>query len=391
MAKGIRKWLPYVDVSLLCLLLLLLAASLFVLSTAAYNLVPGDPYFYVKSHAVWMGTGLLLALGVACVDYKYTRHVYWGLYGFNVLMLLVVEFMGTAARGSQRWLEVLDGISFQPSEFAKIIVVVSLACFLSKRSQNLRRYRDFVIPFLFVAFPMVLVFFQPDLGTSLVFLAIFVGMMFVAGAHPVKFGSLIAGAGALGAMTVFLRVTPAESLPALLRPLAVLPLPLQEYQLNRILVFLNPERDLGGDGYQIMQSIWAIGSGGLWGKGYHMGTQGQLNFIPDHHTDFVFSVVGEEFGFLGTSILLFLFCIFLLRCVSVAMKSRDLLGTLIVAGLVSMWAFQFFVNAGMASGIMPVTGMPLPFITSGGSSMWANLIGVGLVFSVYARRERTMF
>jgi rod shape determining protein RodA len=282
-------------------------------------------------------------------------------------------------------------VAVQPSEFAKIIVVVTLACFLSGKSSGLSRYRDFVLPFLFVSLPMGLVFLQPDLGTSLVFLAIFIGMMFVAGAHPLKFGSVLAGTVAAGAAAIVLRMSSPDSLPWMLKPLAGLPLPLQDYQVDRIMIFLDQTNDVSGDGYQVMQSVWAIGSGGLWGKGYQMGTQGQLNFIPDHHTDFIFSVVGEEFGFLGTSILLFVFCLFLLRCVSVAMKSRDMLGTLIVTGLVSMWLFQLFVNVGMASGIMPVTGLPLPFMTSGGSSMWANLIGVGLVCGVYARRERAMF
>ncbi|MDR2736497.1 MAG: rod shape-determining protein RodA [Gracilibacteraceae bacterium] len=391
MSKVWRKWVAYVDVPLLGLLLLILAASLFVLSTAAYSLVPGDPYYYVKTNAVWMVAGLGLALTVACVDYKHTRYAYGALYVLNVVMLLLVLFLGVSSRGAQRWLEVWGGIAFQPSEFAKIIVVVSLACFLARRPKGLGRYKDFVVPFLFVLLPMALVFAQPDLGTSLVFLAIFAGMMFAAGAHPIKFASVFVGVAVVGVAVVYLSLAAPESLPVLLKPLAHVPLPLHDYQIGRILVFLNPEVDVAGEGYQVMQSLWAIGSGGLWGKGYQMGTQSQHNFVPDNHTDFVFSVVGEEFGFLGTSILLILFCGFLLRCVSVAMKSRDLLGLLIVAGLVSMWAFQFVVNVGMASGMMPVTGMPLPFMTSGGSSMGANLVGAGLVFGVYARRERTMF
>ena len=403
MLKALHKWLPYVDLSLLGLLFLILSLSLFILSTASYSLVPDDPYHYVKTNAVWIGTGLVWAVAAAGFDYKYTRRAYWALYGLNILMLMVVQFLGVTTRGSQRWLEVMSGIAFQPSEFAKIIVVVTLACFLSgggspgtdprtvSGRHTLSRYRDFVVPFLFVAPPMVLVFLQPDLGTALVFMAIFAGMMFAAGAHPLKFASVLAGTAVLSISAIAFHLATPDMLPKWLKPLAGLPLPLQDYQLNRILVFLHPENEWSGEGYQVMQSVWAVGSGGLWGKGYHMGTQGQHNFIPDHHTDFVFSVLGEEFGFLGASILLFVFCLFLLSNVSVAMKSRDLLGTLIVAGMVSMWAFQFFVNVGMASGIMPVTGLPLPFITSGGSSMWANLMGAGLVFSVYARRERAMF
>ncbi|MCL1789812.1 MAG: rod shape-determining protein RodA [Peptococcaceae bacterium] len=391
MSKVWRKWVPYVDVPLLVLLLLILAGSLFVLSTAAYSLLPDDPYHFVKTNAIWMVSGLVLALAVACVDYKYARYAYWVFYVLNMVMLLGVLVLGVSARGSQRWLGIFGDVAFQPSEFAKIVVVVSLACWLSRCPKGLNRYRDFIVPFLFVLAPMALVFAQPDLGTSLVFLAIFAGMMFAAGAHPLKFASVFVGVAAVGAAIVFLSVTPPDLLPGLLRPLAGIPLPLHDYQISRILVFLNQENSVVGDGYQVMQSLWAIGSGGLWGKGYQMGTQSQRGFVPDNHTDFVFSVVGEEFGFLGTTVLLILFCGFLLRCVSVATKSRDFMGTLIVAGLVSMWAFQVVVNVGMASGSMPVTGMPLPFLTSGGSSMWANLVGAGLVFGVYARRERAMF
>lgn len=181
------------------------------------------------------------------------------------------------------------------------------------------------------------------------------------------------------------------SLPKWLQWAQGLPLPLQEYQLKRLTIFMNPAADKTGDGFHILQSLWAIGSGELWGKGYRMGTQGQLNFLPEHHTDFIFSVVGEEFGFIGTITLLFLFLIFLLRAISIAMKARDMYGMLIVSGVVSMFTFHILINVGMTSGIMPVTGIPLPLISAGGSAMWSNMASIGLLLSVNLRHQRRMF
>lgn len=181
------------------------------------------------------------------------------------------------------------------------------------------------------------------------------------------------------------------NLPGWLKFAQGLPLPLQDYQLKRLVIFMDPMSDTSGEGYHIIQSLWAIGSGGLWGKGYRSGTQGQLNFLPEHHTDFIFSVFGEEFGFIGTVTLLFLFCIFILRVISIAMKSRDLYGMLVASGIASMFTFHILVNVGMTSGIMPVTGIPLPLISYGGSTMWANMIALGLLLSINIRRERLMF
>lgn len=180
-------------------------------------------------------------------------------------------------------------------------------------------------------------------------------------------------------------------LPGFLKFAQGLPLPLQDYQLKRLTIFMDPMSDTSGDGYHIIQSIWAIGSGGLWGKGYRGGTQAQLNFLPEHHTDFIFSVVGEEFGFIGTITLLFLFAMFLLRAISIATKSQDIYGMLVSSGVISMFVFHILVNVGMTSGIMPVTGIPLPLISYGGSAMLTNMISIGLLLSINIRRQRLMF
>ncbi len=377
------------DFGMILTLALLLGASLLILSTASINVLETDPYHYVKNQIVWIVTGLIIATVVAAIDYDRWKKINWWVYGINIFLLILVLVVGSSAKGAQRWITITSAIRIQPSEFAKVLYIVTFANFLSKRKGKLNNVKDFIVPLLFTLPPTMLIFLQPDLGTALVFGAIFIGMMFVAGANPFKFGSIILGTFIAVVTAVYLHF--ATNLPWPLSYLEGLRLPLEDYQLNRLLVFIDPARDISGDGYHVIQSVWAIGSGGLWGKGFREGTQGQLNFLPEHHTDFIFSVVGEEFGFIGTSILLFIFCIFLLRIISIGMKARDGHGMLITAGVVSMLAFHIFVNVGMASGIMPVTGLPLPFITSGGSSMWANMMAVGLVISVGLRGDRPMF
>jgi rod shape determining protein RodA len=383
-----RIW-SRMDWPFVMLILLLLGASVFILSTASLNVVENDPYRYVKSQIIWIVSGLALMVLAATVDYRQWQKLAWAIYGFNILLLVLVFFVGSSAKGSTRWIYITATQGLQPSEFAKIFLILSFARFLANREGRLRRARDFILPLLFVLPSALLVFKQPDLGTALVFAAIFIGMMFVAGAHPWKFGGILLGSFALVALAVFLHL--ADDLPKPFDKLAGLPLPLEDYQIKRLTSFLDPDGDITSDGYHVVQSIWAIGSGGLWGKGYRAGTQGQYDFLPEHHTDFIFSIVGEEFGFVGTSLLLFAFCLLLLRMIHIASGAPDLYGVLVISGIISMLLFQIFENIGMVSGVMPITGIPLPFISSGGSSMWANLLGAGLVLSVSARKIRPMF
>ncbi|MFA6808903.1 MAG: rod shape-determining protein RodA [Eubacteriales bacterium] len=384
-----KKTLSSMDIVFMLSLFVLLGASLLILSTASYNLIEDNPYHYVKTQAVWIISGLFIAGFVAYIDYIHWQKIIWWIYGANIFLLLLVIIVGSSAKGAQRWIPITSSISIQPSEFAKIFIIICFADFLVKRRGKLNTYRDFIPPFLYMLVPMLMILIQPDLGTALVFGAIFVGMMLIAGANPKKFCGIIFVGVLIVGLGFFFHF--AANLPWPLSYLEGLPLPLQDYQLDRLTSFVNPGGDLSGDGYHVLQSVWAIGSGGLLGKGYQNGTQGQLNFLPEHHTDFIFSVVGEEFGFIGTVTLLFVFCIFLMRAISIGMKSRDFYGLLIVTGVVSMFLFHILINVGMTSGIMPVTGLPLPFISSGGSSMWANMMAVGLVLSVGLRRERNMF
>ena len=368
---------------------LLLAASLFILSTASINVDKANPLRYVKVQSYWILSGIFIAAVFAVIDYQKWRRLRWWIYALNLVFLLAVIFIGNAAKGATRWIAITSSFSIQPSEFAKIFIIITLAAFLADRKGKLNNYRDFVLPFLFVLVPMLLIYKQPDLGTTLVFAAIFIGMMFIAGANPWKFGGLLLGGVCIIGLALWFHF--ATNLPWWLHWAQGLPLPMQDYQLKRLTIFINPNADKSGDGFHIIQSIWAIGSGGLWGKGYRMGTQGQLNFLPEHHTDFIFSVVGEEFGFIGTITLLFIFFIFILRSISIALKARDTYGTLIATGVIAMFTFHILVNVGMTSGIMPVTGIPLPLISYGGSAMWSNMAAVGLLLSVNLRRQRLMF
>ncbi|WP_176786186.1 rod shape-determining protein RodA [Desulfosporosinus hippei] len=384
-----RRSLRNLDLLFLLFTFLLLAASLIILSTASINVMKSDPFHYVETQAVWILTGIVIAVVLAVIDYTKWQHFRWWIYGFNLLLLLAVILFGDSAKGATRWIYFTPSIGIQPSEFAKIFMILTFADFLVKRKGKLNNVKDFIVPFLFVLVPMLLIFKQPDLGTTLVFVAIFIGMMFVAGANPYKFGGLLLGGAVIVGIALWLHFS--QDLPVWLQWAQGMPLPLQDYQLNRLVIFMDPAADQTGDGWHILQSLWAIGSGGLWGKGYRAGTQGQLNFLPEHHTDFVFSVVGEEFGFIGTITLLFLFLIFLLRGVYIALRARDMYGMLISTGIVSMFTFHILVNVGMTSGIMPVTGIPLPLISAGGSAMWSNMAAIGLLLSVNLRHRRLMF
>ncbi|KGK89098.1 rod shape-determining protein RodA [Desulfosporosinus sp. HMP52] len=378
-----------IDLQFLLAVLLLLATSLIVLSTASYNLVKGQPYYYVELQTMWILSGIFLAIMVNQIDYQELQKFSGYIYGFNILLLAAVFIFGSESKGATRWIPITSSFAIQPSEFAKILMILSFSDFLAKRQGKLNRFRDFIAPFLYVLVPMLLIFKQPDLGTSLVFMAIFIGMMFIAGANIRKFGGLLlTGVTAVG-IALWLHFS--TNLPSWLKFAEGLPLPMKDYQLKRLTVFINPASDSAGDGYNILQSMWALGSGGFWGKGFRQGTQGQLSFLPEHHTDFIFAVFSEEFGFIGVITLLFFFLIFLLRGINIAMHARDLYGVLIASGIITMISFHILVNAGMNSGIMPVTGIPLPFISYGGSAMWANMISIGLLLNINLRSRRLLF
>jgi rod shape determining protein RodA len=284
-------------------------------------------------------------------------------------MLLAVMFVGQSALGAQRWIQI-GPISLQPSEFSKLIMIVSLASLLDKRAGRLNSLKEVIPVFLYVGIPFLLVMKQPDLGTALVFLAILFGMIYVAGINT-RVLMMIFGAG-LAFLPIFWHF-------------------LKDYQKMRLTVFIDPNVDPLGSGYHIIQSKIAIGSGMLFGKGLFGGTQSQLNFLPENHTDFIFAVVGEELGFVGAALILILYFILLYRGIKIAGIARDNFGTLLATGITSMLTFHVLVNVGMTAGIMPVTGIPLPLMSYGVSALTTNLISIGILLNIYMRRQKILF
>ncbi len=328
-----------------------------------------DNYNYMGRQAIFFAINLAILIGMQRFDYRNLQKWATPLYVVTILMLLAVIFVGTSALGAQRWVQI-GPIVIQPSELSKLFIIISLANLLQTRIGKLNTYRELSVVALYAGIPFLLVFRQPDLGTALVFVAITLGMIFVAGVKLKLLVRLGLGAILLAPLGWFL---------------------LKEYQKDRILVFLNPNIDPFGAGYHIIQSKIAVGSGMLMGKGLFSGTQSQLDFLPENHTDFIFSVIGEELGFIGCSIVLFLFFLILYRSVQIAQDANDNFGMLIAIGICSMIAFQVLVNVGMTTGIMPVTGIPLPFLSYGVNSLTTNMLSVGLLMNIYLHRKKLMF
>jgi rod shape determining protein RodA len=288
------------------------------------------------------------------------------LYGGTVLVLLAVKSpLGSTSKGAQAWFDV-GPFQLQPSEFAKLVLIVTIAAYVAAHRGELD-LRRLGIALAIAALPMGLIYLQPDLGTALVFVAVLMGMLLVGGARP--------------------RHLVALTLVGVVAVVAVINLGvLKQYQLDRLGAFIKPDADTQRSAYNLNQSKIAIGSGGLAGKGLGKGPQTNLSYVPEQHTDFIFTVVGEELGFFGSSLLLVLFGIVVWRTWRAAALSKDLFGTLVCVGVLSMLVFQVFENAGMTMGIMPITGIPLPLFSYGGSSVIATFIGVGLVLNVHMRR-----
>ena len=351
--------------------------AIMVFGFVAIRSATAPSLYYLKRQLLWAAIAWGLVAVILTSDYTGWARYANLLYGLNVVMLTAVRFLGHEALGAQRWLKV-GPFQLQPSEFAKVLVIITLATALSRRGRIIT-WTDLFLAMAPILPPVILVLIQPDLGTSLVFVAIMVGMLFVAGAPVRKLVTLFGGGLAAAVSVVFVQLR------------LHLTFPLSPYQLKRIIVLINPEADPTGSGYHVLQSKIAIGSGGALGKGLFFGTQTQLSFLPERHTDFIFSVIGEELGFIGAVALLALFLILLLRASRVIRESKDLFGTLLATGVTSMIAFHLLVNVGMTMGIMPVTGIPLPFVSYGGSPTMANAIAVGMLLNVYMRRQKIMF
>ncbi|OPY57778.1 MAG: Rod shape-determining protein RodA [Pelotomaculum sp. PtaU1.Bin035] len=343
-----------------------------------------DPFADVRKQMLWVLLGIGAMSVMLYIHYEDLLKHMKLLYVLNLIMLGTVTFMGDSALGAQRWIAI-GAFRFQPSEFSKLIIIICFAAFLTSREKKLNRLRDLVPSFLFFALPVLLILKQPDLGTALVFMAIMFGMLFIAGARPWLITGLAAGGIGGASLWIWAHFWLAANRGFNLW------IPLKEYQLKRLIVFINPWKEWHGDGYHVIQSQIAIGQGGFWGRGLFQGSQTHGDFLPIPDTDFIFSVVGEELGFIGSFFLLLLFFIVIYRCIIITVNAKDSFGIHLAAGVVSMLVFHVLINVGMTIGIMPVTGIPLPMFSYGGSSMITNLAAMGLLLNINMRRQKILF
>ncbi|HET6745681.1 MAG TPA: rod shape-determining protein RodA [Candidatus Limnocylindria bacterium] len=318
---------------------------------------------------IWTSIGLIIFFVAASVDYHWLQTLTVPIYLAVLGLLTLTMLIGTNLFGAQMSITVA-GLDFQFSEVSKVLMIVVLASFLSSRRERIGKLSTLVGAGLLMAVPTFLVFKQPDLGTSLVFVAILIGMLFMSGAS-------IGWMGVLAGLTIVAAPLVVQSL--------------QDYQRDRLFCFLDPYADPQGACYQLVQALNAVGSGGVFGQGLTAGRQNQLGFLPVQSTDFIFTVVAEELGFVGSIVLLGIFALLIWRILVIGWGSRDALGMMVATGLASMLLFQIMVNVGMVIGIMPVTGIPLPFVTYGGSSMISLLFGMGILQSVRMQARKQTF
>jgi len=394
---------------------------------------------YIKQ-IVWVITGDFLLLTVSFLDYKIFKAISPWLYFIIMLLLVLTAIFGQVVNGSRSWLGI-GSLGIQPSEISKLFTILFLSSYLEENRNSIQSFKTFAVAFIIVALPMGLILIQPDLGTAMVFIPIFIVMMFIAGGKNRYILFLLA----TGILTIIFSMYPFytmyisksgsnsivlftdESVMVVIGfTIVALVLisvlgyiftrkgyfyifsylltitgisyvfsffgrkVLKEYQIMRLIVFLDPQVDPRGSGWNIIQSVTAVGSGGAFGKGYLQGTQSHYRYLPEQSTDFIFSIISEEIGFMGNLLIVLLFTIIFWRCINIILKSRDLFGSLIASGMVGMIFFHFMINIGMAIGIMPITGIPLVFLSYGGSSLWTALFGIGILLSVYHRRYKNV-
>lgn len=360
--------------------MLLIAFGLVAISSAlGVNKGNSLGMHYLQTQVIAAVLGFIAILVIQFIDYREFEHYSDILYFCTIGLLLLILVIGRTIAGGKRWLQ-LGPVNFQPSELAKIIVILVLASIIERNKDDIKHLNGFLKTLGYVLLPFCLIILQNDLGTSLVLIAIYMGMYFVGEGNTKLmlffFGSiflivvlLIVSHIYLGTEMVFLK----------------------EYQLNRIIVFINPGIDPYGIGYNLIQSKIALGSGKLTGKGLFNGTQNQLEFIPENHNDFIFSVIGEEFGFFGVLVVILVYLLLLWQIFNVAAHARDDYGRLVATGIGVMFFFHVLENIGMTMGLMPITGLTLPFISYGGSSMVISLFAIGLVININLRRKKINF
>jgi len=362
--------LRHVDYLLLAAVAGIVAYGLWVLGSVTRDDVPGDSGYYVTRQGINVTLGVIALVAVAAVSPLVWRRSRKLLYGI-LIGLLVIVLAADAIRGSQRWIDI-GFFRFQPSELGKAIVILCVAGYLAERAKDVGRMRTVAGAVGLVAFPAFLVFIEPDFGTALMYVAILGVALFVAGARLSHLAALLAAASA--STLAILWMLPAAGIDVL-----------KPYQVERLTGFLNPDLDPSGTTYNITQSITAVGSGGLSGRGVEGATQTNLNYLPEHATDFIFSSLAEQRGFFGASILILLYALVVWRGIKIVALAPGLFEAIVAAGVVFVLAIQVFVNVGMTIGIAPITGIPLPLVSYGGSSMIVSLMLIGLLEAIHIR------
>jgi rod shape determining protein RodA len=351
---------------------LLVAYGLWAVADITRHDVAGDERYYFTRQAIYAAIGVFCLAAAVLVDPELYRTRWRAIFGSTCFLIAIVLLTGPI-RGSKRWLD-LGFFRFQPSEFGKVLFVLALAGFLAERSRRLHEPRTTLTAVGLGLVPIFLVFLQPDFGSALVYCAAVAAVLLVAGTPWTHLAAL--GAGTVAVAVLVLGVMPAAGVPLL-----------KDYQEQRLTDFVNPDRDPGGTTYNITQSKNAIGAGQLRGRGPDNATQTTLNFLPEHHTDFVFASLAEERGFFGAAFLLMLYLLVVWRGLRIVTLAHEPFSAIVAGGLVIALLFQIFVNVGMTMGIAPITGIPLPFVSVGGSSMIANLIAVGLLLAIHVRAK----
>jgi rod shape determining protein RodA len=370
-AVEIASFVRRLDWVLLGAVAALLGYGLWAIAGITRHDIPGDASYYVVRQGVYAAVGSLGLLALVFVDPDYYRRYKRLIYGGTVSVMLLVLLAGTVSRHSKRWLD-LGFFRFQPSEFGKLLFVLFLAAFLADRSRRIGENSTVLAGIGLAAGPILLVFVQPDVGTAMVYSVALGAVLFVAGTRWTHLAALGAGAAALSLAVLWL--LPAAGVHVL-----------KPYQQKRITGFTNPSSDPAGATYNVRQSINSVGAGGVDGRGVAGATQTNLNFLPEHATDFAFASLAEQRGFIGVSVLLLLYLLVVWRGLKIVAVARDAFSAIAAGGIVVAFLFQIFVNVGMSIGIAPVTGIPLPFVSVGGSAMIANLLAMGVLEAIHVR------
>ena len=346
-------------------LLGLIIILFFVGLAALYSISNGDFNSWPLKHSQRFILGLIIFFLVILFDLRLIFGYAYVVFFLSIISLVIIPFFGIESNGATRWINIA-GISLQPSEFVKYTLILALAKYFHSINNDSSFIKTLIIPLIITIVPVMLVITQPDLGTALIILLGGISLFWISGLNYKYF--------IVGVFSILC------SLPVLWQYL-------KDYQKDRVLTFFNPERDPLGNGYHIMQSKIALGSGGIFGKGYMEGTQSHLNFLPEMQTDFIFTMLGEEFGFIGTLLLLLIYAALIMISIRLALKSRSLFSKYLSLGVCNVFFIYVFVNIGMVTGLLPVVGVPLPFISYGGSSMLAVMFGFGLLMNCYINRN----